>query len=81
MSFLLEAKGKPREIQAWSWPLEAGSWLLGSPQSTSDEDEDGKGKAWVTINKEIPPNWKWGFGVTVGGHVGLGRGRPRCCSV
>lgn len=34
MNFLLEAKGKLKESQAWSWLLEAGSWLLGSLLST-----------------------------------------------
>lgn len=57
--------------------------VAGVSSKPSNEDEDGKGKAQVTINKEIHPDsgnkslWNGALGAMVGGPHGPGKGQTQ----
>lgn len=56
MNFLLEAKGRPREVQAWSWLALVSGCGVSSKHNKIRMRGWGAGKAWTIINTDIHPN-------------------------
>lgn len=93
MNFLLEAKGRPREVHTWSQLLESGVHLWGLLQAQQHKDKGVRaGKAWAVINTDIHPDpgnksqLNRGLGAIAGGHTGMilpsaGETKTQVCAV